>query len=256
MPWLSGVAGEKSCSASWLSESARAASMIDSSRVAPVRERDPAPVRQQHQRPQARQVPVLLAVIAGQVEQPGREHDQERDREGEGEPLELDAPPELVHAAHRSYIAPDQEREERHGQERERERRTRARLHVLDPAARAEVGHDEERRHDDVARERLLLRARTGFGDGGGVHGFALVEADSGWKTSSIRSSKRRATAKASGRLGSYFSVSMALTVWRETPRRSASSAWLQSRSARSTRRRFFMATVSSMLDIMSSILV
>ena len=39
---------------------------------------------------------------------------------------------------------------------------------------------------------------------------------------------------------GSYLPVSMALTLWRETSRRAARSAWLQLRSARSTLRRFF----------------
>ena len=37
---------------------------------------------------------------------------------------------------------------------------------------------------------------------------------------------KTRATLKASGKLGSYFSVSMAFTVWRETPSLSARSDW------------------------------
>jgi len=48
---------------------------------------------------------------------------------------------------------------------------------------------------------------------------------------------------EASGRLGSYFSVSMALMVWRETPSLSASSACDHSLAARSSRRRFFIYT-------------
>src|SRR4029077_3790073 len=44
-------------------------------------------------------------------------------------------------------------------------------------------------------------------------------------KISSIGRLKVRASEKASGRLGSYFPVSIAFTVWRETPRCSARSA-------------------------------
>jgi hypothetical protein len=47
--------------------------------------------------------------------------------------------------------------------------------------------------------------------------------------------------ANASGRLGSYFPVSIAFTVWRDTLSRPAKSAWDHSRSARRTRRRFFI---------------
>src|SRR6202050_3605597 len=59
---------------------------------------------------------------------------------------------------------------------------------------------------------------------------------------SSMDCSKSRAMAKASGRLGSYFSVSIAFTVWRDTLSRPAKSAWDHSRSARKTRSRFFIA--------------
>ena len=52
---------------------------------------------------------------------------------------------------------------------------------------------------------------------------------------------KSRAALNANGRLGSYLPVSMALIVWRETSRRAARSAWVQSRSARSTLSRFLM---------------
>src|SRR5688572_4304178 len=169
------------------------------------------------------------------MEETGREQRQQRDREREGQALELDAPSELVHAAHRAHVGIDQQREERHGQEREQERRARAGLDVLDPAARHEVGEDEEPWHDDVAGQALALLAGLLVGRGGSVHDFPFVAADSCWNTSSMRSSKRRAIVKASGRLGSYFSVSIALTVWRETPSRSARSAWDQSRSARRT---------------------
>ena len=44
---------------------------------------------------------------------------------------------------------------------------------------------------------------------------------------------------KASGSDGSCLPVSIALTAWRDTPIRPPSSAWLQPRSARSTRNRF-----------------
>jgi hypothetical protein len=53
--------------------------------------------------------------------------------------------------------------------------------------------------------------------------------------------SKTRAMVNASGKLGSYLPVSIAFTVWRETLSRVASSACDHSRSARKTRRRFFM---------------
>lgn len=51
-----------------------------------------------------------------------------------------------------------------------------------------------------------------------------------------------RAIPKAKGRLGSYFPVSIAFTVCRETPNRPASSACDHSRSARKMRNRFFIA--------------
>ena len=47
--------------------------------------------------------------------------------------------------------------------------------------------------------------------------------------------SNRAAILKANGKLGSYFPVSMALMVWRETSSRRARSACDQSRSARLT---------------------
>src|SRR5271170_6358514 len=53
---------------------------------------------------------------------------------------------------------------------------------------------------------------------------------------------KSCAMAKASGKLGSYFPVSIAFTVWRETLSWPAKSAWDHSRSARKTRSRFFIA--------------
>src|SRR5690242_3883040 len=60
-------------------------------------------------------------------------------------------------------------------------------------------------------------------------------------KICSIESSKSSAILKARGSEGSYRPVSIAFTLWRETSSRSARSPWLQSRSARSTLRRFFM---------------
>jgi hypothetical protein len=53
-----------------------------------------------------------------------------------------------------------------------------------------------------------------------------------------MRFPNRRAREKASGKLGSYFPVSMAFTVWRETSRRSASSAWDHPRWLRNSRTR------------------
>ena len=50
------------------------------------------------------------------------------------------------------------------------------------------------------------------------------------------------AMAKASGRLGSYLPVSIALMVCRDTSSLSARSPWLQPRSVRSSRTRFFIA--------------
>src|ERR1035437_9251513 len=50
------------------------------------------------------------------------------------------------------------------------------------------------------------------------VNDFYVVQSLSNSTMSSISDLDRRATLNASGRLGSYFSVSIALTVWRETP--------------------------------------
>src|SRR5262249_13005326 len=61
--------------------------------------------------------------------------------------------------------------------------------------------------------------------------------------TSSTERPKLSAMRKASGREGSNRPFSMALIELRETRTRSASSAWLQPFSARSTRMRCFMAT-------------
>src|SRR5262249_3298422 len=88
-----------------------------------------------------------------------------------------------------------------------------------------------------------------GDGEGScrGSHGVALslhlVSGSSGWKISSMGLPNSRAILKASGRLGSYLPVSIAVTVWRDTSRRSARSPWDQSRSARSTFRRFFIGS-------------
>src|SRR5690606_27016357 len=54
------------------------------------------------------------------------------------------------------------------------------------------------------------------------------AQASSGMNTSSIRRPNSRAMRNASGRLGSYLPVSRALTVCRDTSRRSASSPWDQ----------------------------
>jgi hypothetical protein len=55
------------------------------------------------------------------------------------------------------------------------------------------------------------------------------------WKISSIGNWKMREILNVRGKLGSYFPVSSAFTVWRETPRRSASSACDQLLAARRT---------------------
>ena len=93
--------------------------------------------------------------------------------------------------------------------------RRRVQRHRADRTSHAARHH---RRHADVSDVGELRR---------GVF--------SGSKISSISFPKTRPIAKASGRLGAYRPVSIALTVWRETRRRSASSACDQSRSARRT---------------------
>src|SRR4029079_16219133 len=60
-------------------------------------------------------------------------------------------------------------------------------------------------------------------------------------KISSTRFSNSRAIFSASGRLGSYLPVSIALIAWRETPTRMPSSICDLLCSARRTRRRFFI---------------
>src|SRR4029453_13042021 len=58
------------------------------------------------------------------------------------------------------------------------------------------------------------------------------------WSTGTANNFAMRS---ASGRLGSYWSVSTALIVWRETPRRRASSPWLQPAPSRNVLTRFSM---------------
>src|SRR5437870_2236359 len=67
------------------------------------------------------------------------------------------------------------------------------------------------------------------------THIFLPSNSGSYWKISSIGNWKICEILNVRGRLGSYFPVSSAFTVWRETPRRSASSACDQLRSARRT---------------------
>ena len=74
------------------------------------------------------------------------------------------------------------------------------------------------------------------------THIFLPSNSGSYLKISSIGNWKMRAILNVSGRLGSYFPVSSAFTVWRETPRRSASSACDQLRSARRTFNLFCIA--------------
>src|SRR3546814_16013755 len=73
----------------------------------------------------------------------------------------------------------------------------------------------------------------------------ALAQASVLSNTSSTLRSKASAMRKASGSDGSNRPFSMALMELRETCTRSASSAWLQPFSARSTRMRFFMSTLA-----------
>src|SRR6266704_4461874 len=82
-------------------------------------------------------------------------------------------------------------------------------------------------------------------------YAYIFLPSNSGsyWKISSIGNWKMRAILNVSGRLGSYFPVSSAFTVWRETLRRSASSACDQLRSARRTFSLFCIA-----LSVRSSI--
>src|SRR5690606_18489999 len=70
-------------------------------------------------------------------------------------------------------------------------------------------------------------------GQGNGPHSRRKICSIGSPKTSEIR--------KASGSEGSYLPVSIALTLWRETPSCPARSCWLQSRSARRPLRRFFI---------------
>ena len=72
------------------------------------------------------------------------------------------------------------------------------------------------------------------------------VSSDSSYRSSSrnissMDSLKSRATLKASGRLGSYFSVSNAFTVWRETSSSSARSDCDHPLAARNSRSLFFI---------------
>lgn len=60
-------------------------------------------------------------------------------------------------------------------------------------------------------------------------------------KIASIGLANSREIRNASGSEGSYFPVSIALTLWREMPSRSARSAWDQLRSARRTLSRLFI---------------
>lgn len=55
---------------------------------------------------------------------------------------------------------------------------------------------------------------------------------------------KSLAILKAVGKLGFYFSFSMALMVWRETPLTSARSAWMSLFDFRNSRTLFFMRIV------------
>src|SRR5258708_21471181 len=73
--------------------------------------------------------------------------------------------------------------------------------------------------------------------DGRGVSNyFALEEGASYWKTCSSGTPNTWAIRKATSNEGEYLSRSMAMTVWRVTEMRSASSCCVIERAARSSR--------------------
>src|SRR5262245_42402881 len=71
--------------------------------------------------------------------------------------------------------------------------------------------------------------------------GSLFSQSVSASKISSMRCLKSRAIFNARGKLGSYFSVSMALIVCRETPSLSARSDCDHSLAALNSRRQFFI---------------
>src|SRR6185503_6879947 len=75
-----------------------------------------------------------------------------------------------------------------------------------------------------------------------GVHAHASLP---GSKMDSIGWPNSRAILNASGRLGSYLPVSIALTVWRDTSSRSARSACDQPCAPRSSRTWLFMVSIT-----------
>src|SRR5689334_19658849 len=128
------------------------------------------------------------------------------------------------------------------------------------PVLRDEVHDDGERtaRDDEhaipVAVELQCLLSVRRAGDrecdpeGGDQVGEAFHGDYSFWKISSMRSPKTSAMAKAKGSDGSYLPFSMAFTELRDTSSRLARSAWVQPRSALSTRMRFFISRLSAWL--------
>ena len=138
------------------------------------------------------------------------------------------------------------------------------------PAERSATGPSQTRRlerqardQDDVRARRLRPSPRSGSAPGWPARGPERRRSSEGGEPATAqkdissmagllsvaqsfekivfdRQPEQAAMRKASGRLGSYLPVSIALTLWRETSSRSARSPWLQSRSARSTLRRFF----------------
>src|SRR5687768_13896360 len=111
-----------------------------------------------------------------------------------------------------------------------------------------EKGYEDPRsgrRHLDCpAVERARLEGRDGITRSQRTCSSRTRHSSTGPKISSTCLPKSIPILSASGRLGSYLPFSITLMVWRLTPSRSASSAWLQRRSARSTRSVFRIAVL------------
>src|SRR5476649_1873896 len=75
------------------------------------------------------------------------------------------------------------------------------------------------------------------------TNGFGVASLPYALKISSTGLRNILAILNAKGRLGSYFSVSMALMVWRETPSFPARSAWVKLSRVRKSRTPFFTGT-------------
>src|SRR5688572_26847012 len=113
---------------------------------------------------------------------------------------------------------------------------------ALEAELRPEIDRDErgDRADDGAAgelQEKDLAIALQGLGD----HEFGSFGCQSSWNTASTGTANSRAIRSASGRLGSYLSVSTALIVCRDTSSRRARSPWLQPRPTRCSLTLFFI---------------